>query len=102
MLSHGLYTDLVQATYLNLTHTFYTKESNTLFESGIKADAFIHHVQERGREEFDRASAVLVDSSIDIVRDAADNALLAGRLQWLAKDGTHILILAHHVLMFLV
>ena len=78
---------MIQSTYLNLTHTFYTAESNVLADSGMKANDFLRHAQTRSQEEHERASDVLVESSVQDVRDTTETALLTGRLQWIAKDG---------------
>ena len=89
MRAHGLYVDMIETTYLNLTHTYYTKESNDLAGGNkVKADEFLAHVERRSMEERDRAQEVLIESSVKSVHDTTDNALLAGRLQWLANDGS--------------
>ena len=86
--AYNLYADLIELTYLNLTQTFYTNESSTLVERGdVPADEFLNKVDQRIHEEEERARAVLVESSINAVKDTTRSALLTGRLQWLAKDG---------------
>lgn len=92
MISYGLYDSIIQETYLSLTHAFYTRESDARFNNGIGADEFLQHIQGRSREEFERAHDVLVDSSVNAVRDTTESALLANRLQWLAKDGSSLRI----------
>lgn len=88
MRSFGLYTDMIELTYLNLTQTFYTKESADLVQGGKKpATDFLSHVQTRIQEEDGRAQEVLSDVSVALVRDTTRTALLSNRLQWLAKDG---------------
>ncbi|RPD58496.1 Cullin-domain-containing protein [Lentinus tigrinus ALCF2SS1-6] len=87
MRAHNLYADLIELTYLNLTQTFYTKESNELVARGdVPADEFLNQMDKRIKEEEERARAVLVESSIDAVKDTTRSALLTGRLQWLATD----------------
>ena len=88
MQSQGLYEDIVQSTYIANTHAFYTKESDKLASNNsMSAKDFLAHAQARSKEELERAQEVLLPESVAIVHDTTDNALLAGRLQWLAKDG---------------
>ena len=92
--AYGLYIDKIETVYLNLTHTYYTKESNDLAECNtLNAAEFLEHVKRRSAEERARAEDVLIGSSVVSVHDTADNALLAGRLQWLADDGGPPIIL---------
>ncbi|KAI0638919.1 Cullin-domain-containing protein [Trametes polyzona] len=94
---HGLYKDVVESTYLTLTQTFFTKESDELATAGtISAKDFLMHVQTRSEEEFERAQEVLLDESVAPVRDMAEGALLAGRLDWLAKDALETLMAARN------
>ncbi|KAH9850620.1 Cullin-domain-containing protein [Lenzites betulinus] len=94
---HGLYKDVVESTYLICTHDFYTKESDALASGGTtNAKDFLLHVQARSKEELDRASEVLLYESVTPVQDTADSALLAGRLDWLAKDALETLITARN------
>ena len=94
--AYTLYADLIELTYLNLTQTFYTNESSTLVERGdVPADEFLNKVDQRIHEEEERARAVLVESSINAVKDTTRSALLTGRLQWLAKDGKRSLQSSH-------
>ncbi|KAH9927422.1 Cullin-4B [Epithele typhae] len=86
MLAYGLYADMIQSTYLTLTHTFYTAESAKLHGDETPANKFFEHVEQRGEEEETRAREVLVESAVAPVRDTTDSALLTNRLQWLAKD----------------
>ncbi|OSD05750.1 Cullin-domain-containing protein [Trametes coccinea BRFM310] len=95
--AHGLYADLIESTYITLTHTFYTKESDALASAGtMSAKDFLAHVQTRSKEELERAQEVLLPESVVGVQDTADNALLAGRLQWLAKDALESLMAARN------
>lgn len=88
MRAHALYTDVVESTYLTLTHDFYTKESSTLAAAGtLSAKDFLVHAQGRSTEERERAQEVLLNESVAPVQDLTDRALMAGRLDWLAKDG---------------
>ena len=87
MYSFGLYDDIIESTYLNLTHAFYTKESNDLVEQAKSAAEFISHHDARLKEESERAKAVLLVKSGSPVKDTAQSALVTGRLPWLAKDG---------------
>ncbi|KAI1789168.1 Cullin-4B [Ganoderma leucocontextum] len=91
--AYGLYVDKIETVYLNLTHTYYTKESNNLAEGNkLSAAGFLEHVKRRSAEERARAEEVLIRSSVVSVHDTADNALLVGRLQWLADDALSTLI----------
>ncbi|TBU26329.1 Cullin-4B [Dichomitus squalens] len=93
MRAHDLYVEIIETPYLNLTHTYYIKESNDLAEGNkLKADEFLEHVKRRSAEERTRADEVLIESSVKSVHDTTDNALLAGRLQWLANDALDTLI----------
>ncbi|KAI0825282.1 Cullin-domain-containing protein [Trametes gibbosa] len=95
--AHGLYKDVVESTYLTCTHDFYTKESDALASGGtMNARDFLMHVQTRSQEELDRALEVLLYESVAAVQDTADSALLAGRLDWLAKDALETLITARN------
>ncbi|CDO70959.1 hypothetical protein BN946_scf184829.g68 [Trametes cinnabarina] len=95
--AHGLYADIVESTYITLTHTFYIKESDELASAGaMSAKDFLAHVQARSKEELERAQEVLLLESVAAVQDTADNALLAGRLQWLAKDALESLMAARN------
>lgn len=88
MRAHALYTDVVESTYLTLTHAFYTAESSTLAAAGtLSAKDFLVHAQGRSTEERERAQEVLLAESVAPVQDMTDRALMAGRLDWLAKDG---------------
>ncbi|KAI0719069.1 Cullin-4B [Cerioporus squamosus] len=85
--AYNLYADLIELTYLNLTQTFYTKESSDLVARGdVPADVFLNKVDQRIQEEEERARAVLIESSIAAAKDTTRSALLTGRLPWLAKD----------------
>ncbi|KAL1952365.1 hypothetical protein VTO73DRAFT_1514 [Trametes versicolor] len=91
--AHALYTDVVESTYLTLTHAFYTTESNTLAAAGtLSAKDFLVHAQGRSTEERERAQEVLLPESVAPVQDMTDRALMAGRLDWLAKDGLETLM----------
>ncbi len=86
--AHNLYADLIELTYLDLTQSFYTKESSDLVARGdVPADEFLSKVDQRIKEEEERARAVLVESSVDAIKDTTRSALLTDRLPWLAKDG---------------
>nr|VWP01822.1 Glutamyl-tRNA synthetase (EC [Ganoderma boninense] len=91
--AYGLYIEKIETVYLNLTHSYYAKESNDLAEGNmLSAAEFLEHVKRRSAEERIRAEEVLIGSSVVSVHDTADNALLAGRLQWLADDALSTLI----------
>ncbi|KAI0735750.1 Cullin-domain-containing protein [Earliella scabrosa] len=90
MYSFGLYDDIIESTYLNLTHAFYTKESNDLVEQAKSAAEFISHHDARLKEESERAKAVLLVKSVPPVKDTAQSALVTGRLPWLAKDALKV------------
>ncbi|KAI0666200.1 Cullin-domain-containing protein [Trametes maxima] len=91
--AHGLYADTLESTYLTCTHAFYTAESNTLAAGGtLSARDFLQHVHARSLEEAERARAVLLPGSVAGVQDAAESALLTGRLQWLATDALEVLM----------
>ncbi|OJT08512.1 Cullin-4 [Trametes pubescens] len=93
MRAHALYTDVVESTYLTLTHDFYTAESSTLAAAGtLSAKDFLVHAQGRSTEERERAQEVLLAESVAPVQDMTDRALMAGRLDWLAKDGLETLM----------
>ncbi|KAI0662359.1 Cullin-domain-containing protein [Cubamyces menziesii] len=97
MRSQGLYEDIVQSTYIANTHAFYTKESDKLASNNsMSAKDFLAHAQARSKEELERAQEVLLPESVAIVHDTTDNALLAGRLQWLAKDALESLMSARN------
>ncbi|KAI0367469.1 Cullin-4B [Pilatotrama ljubarskyi] len=97
MRAHGLYADVVESTYLTLTHAFYTKESDAQASAGtLSAKDFLAHAQTRSKEELERAQEVLLPESVAAVQDTADSALLAGRLQWLAKDALESLMAARN------
>ena len=85
---------MLETPYINLTHTYYTKESSELAEAGqLKADEFLEHVKRRSTEEKTRAEEVLIESSVKSVHDTTDSALLTGRLKWLANEGVLSLVL---------
>lgn len=90
--SFGLYDDVIESTYLNLTHAYYTKESNDLVANGVTAANFLNKHDERVQQESVRAADVLLDRSFASVKDTAQGALVTGRLQWLAKDGKRSVI----------
>ncbi|KAI0761642.1 Cullin-domain-containing protein [Trametes elegans] len=95
MRAHKLYTDLVESTYLTLTHAFYTKESDALASGNtLSAKDFLAHAQTRSREELERAQEVLPAESVAAVQDMTDSALLARRLDWLAKEALESLMKA--------
>ncbi|KAI8983312.1 Cullin-domain-containing protein [Trametes punicea] len=97
MRAHGLYTDIVETTYITLTHAFYSEESDKLASAGtMSAKDFLTHVHTRSKEELERAQEVLLPESVTVVQDATDSALLAGRLQWLAKDALESLMAARN------
>ncbi|KAI0762521.1 Cullin-domain-containing protein [Fomes fomentarius] len=88
--SFGLYDDVIESTYLNLTHAYYTKESNDLVANGVTAANFLNKHDERVKQESERAADVLLDRSFASVKDTAQGALVTGRLQWLAKDALKV------------
>ncbi|KAI0327296.1 Cullin-4B [Cubamyces sp. BRFM 1775] len=97
MRSQGHYEDIIQSTYVAKTHAFYTQESDKLASNNsMSAKDFLAHAQARSKEELERAQEVLLPESVVIVHDATDNALLTGRLQWLAKDALESLISARN------
>ncbi|KAI0358895.1 Cullin-4B [Trametes cingulata] len=97
MHAHGLYRDIVEAIYHLSTDAFYRKESDALASAGtMSAKDFLAHAQARSKEELERAQEVLLPESVAAVQDTADNALLEGRLQWLAKDALESLMAARN------
>lgn len=87
--NHGQYLPIFGSYYLDITQSFYEVESAERYES-LRADAreFLKHCEVRRIEEKERAKAMLPEASLEAVIQATDRALLTGRLDWLAKDGT--------------
>lgn len=73
--------------YIDTTHSFYEAESEETADS-LKDDAkdFLKRVTERIDEEIERAKAVLLPGSWAIVRKTTEEALLVGRLSWIANE----------------
>ncbi|KAI0757463.1 Cullin-4B [Daedaleopsis nitida] len=88
--AYGLYDDIVEYTYIDLTHAFYTKESAQLVDQNVTADDFLRRLDERLKEEGERAQEVLLDRSVTVVKDTTLKALVTGRLPWLAKDALQV------------
>lgn len=78
--------------YMNVAQSFYTAESiecTGVFRNNARE--FLKHCETRRTEELRRAQDLLPESSWSEVIDTTDKALLTGRLDWLAKDGTPFL-----------
>lgn len=84
--TYGQYSSFEEL-YIDTTRSFYEAESEQMAKS-LKDDAkgFLKHVTERIDEEIGRAKAVLLPGSWAIVRKTTEEALLGGRLSWIANE----------------
>ncbi|KAF5335225.1 hypothetical protein D9758_014773 [Tetrapyrgos nigripes] len=71
--------------YIALTRSFYADESQRLAGEG-DAERFFQHVQNRIQDEVQRATEVFSPTSWSIIRETTEQALLDGRLEWLANS----------------
>ena len=87
LLHHKQYERIFEQFYLKVTREFYITESKQLRET-LGAQPFIMRCEQRDTQERQRCEAMLPARSWVIVQDTALKALLDGRLDWLAKNGT--------------
>ena len=90
LLTHSQYVSIFETYYLNLTKSFYAIES-LKYEVKGKARRFLNHCMLRESEEDARAAHVLPEQSRSAVNKTAEEALLEGRLVWLAEEGWFLL-----------
>ncbi|THV00861.1 Cullin-domain-containing protein [Dendrothele bispora CBS 962.96] len=85
---HGQYSAFEEH-YIALTRSFYTDESSRLAakDGPLKGDPsdFFKHVRNRIDVEMQRTKQVFAPASWDVIRETTEQALLDGRLEWLAN-----------------
>ena len=85
--THSQYVSIFETYYLDLTKSFYAAES-LKYEVKGKARKFLSHCMLRESEEDARAAYVLPEQSRVAVNETTEQALLDGRLVWLAEEGS--------------
>jgi cullin-4 len=85
---HGEYNSVFESFYLEVTRSFYVAESLECAQAlKHRASEFFEHINSRMDEETQRSQDVLLVGSYGIVTEVTENAMLGGRLEWLAKEG---------------
>lgn len=78
---HGVYHDLFEKYFLDITRAFFAGESEELRET-MSPKQFLLHCEARHVQEKGRAQELIPRRSIQAVLDIVDKALLCDRLEW--------------------
>ncbi|KAF8845530.1 Cullin-domain-containing protein [Paxillus ammoniavirescens] len=90
LLTHDTFALIFERFILEQTLSFYTAEAKSKIEKlRISAEEYLAHVSVRTREERERAEAVCcgIGQTVGGIVQAARRGLLAGRLDWVAREG---------------
>ncbi|KAH7925704.1 Cullin-4B [Leucogyrophana mollusca] len=87
LVTHETYTPVLEISYLEHTTKYYKDESEVkIGTEKISAYQFLMLCRQRVEEEEARVNEVLLDATWPLIKEATQNALLEGQLQWLAKE----------------